>query len=118
MGEDVMLDRTALILAASWAFLVGPTLCRAGLLTHACEPHASDGCGHESDCEHDPCVKHMSVGVSTVRADWLDSLNQPLAVTVLDALASDPMLTRALIGNAEPPHQGLPAPGDCLPLRI
>lgn len=117
MCKDVMLNRTTLILAASWAFLVGPTLCRAGLLTHACEQHASD-CGHESDCEYDPCAKHTSVGVSTVRADWLDSLNQPLAVTVLDALVSDPMLTRALIGNAEPPHQSLPAPGDRLPLRI
>lgn len=51
------------LFAAVWTFVGMPALCAGGVLTHPCAcPHSQDsdhqeeeGCGHETDCESDPC---------------------------------------------------------------
>jgi hypothetical protein len=70
-----MLRRHFAILITTWAFFGMPALCVAGVLEHPCAPDDNHcektdthdcsheepdsphdgGCGHESDCESDPC---------------------------------------------------------------
>ena len=79
--NPTMARRYFSILIAAWSFWGIPALCVAGVLAHPCAPEDKrcqntdapncsheetdskhDGeCGHESDCESDPCSK-MVVG--------------------------------------------------------
>lgn len=110
--------RAAIILATLWAFLVVPNLCTIGLLTHACGKHASDGCGHESDCHDDPCAKFAPSGATPLRATWLDSLHLPVAVVLLDARPDGDLPTPHLAPQPNPPRTIAPEPGNRLPLLI
>lgn len=113
-----MSRRAVIILASLWTFLVVPNLCTTGMLTHACGKHASDGCGHESDCNDDPCAKFTPAGLMSFRATWLDSAHQPVAVILPNALADGNLPAPHLIPQPHPPRGTAPAPGNHLPLLI
>lgn len=113
-----MRRRAVIMVASLWAFLAVPNLCLFGLLSHACGNHASDGCGHESDCHDDPCAKFTSGNATPLRGMSLDSLQPPLAVTLIDALADDVLPTQHVSPQPHPPRVSTPAPGSCLPLLI
>lgn len=110
--------RDAIILASLWAFLAVPNLCTMGVLTHACEQHASDDCGHESDCNHDPCARFTAAATPSFRVSWLDSLQHPAPAILCDALVTVALPTPHLISEPKPPRKGSPAPGNGLPLLI
>ncbi len=72
--------RAILIFAAFWSFVAMPVLCEGGLLLHACSQHDSEGCGHESDCQDDPCAKFVADrGRSGPRGGLPDWVQQPVA---------------------------------------
>lgn len=52
-----MFMKSLCISAALWSFIAAPALCEGGFLPHACESHSSQGCGHEDDCNNDPCAQ-------------------------------------------------------------
>jgi len=48
--------RYGCVLAAACGLVLMPSLCMAGLLSHACAHSAESAqCGHEEDCPTDPC---------------------------------------------------------------
>ena len=67
-----------MILISAWVLLVAPALCMSGVLIHACD--WDNFCGHESDCEADPC------DVIAVRASGSDAEDTPI-----------PMVNRAFV---------------------
>lgn len=119
MVTKVFMNGHALIILATlWTFLVVPNLCTIGMLPHACEKHASEGCGHESDCGADPCAKFASSGTTSLRGAPLDSAQPPLVASVLDTVAYGAHSSPDLTPQPHPPRASAPAPGNCLPLLI
>lgn len=118
VAKVFMSRRAVIVLASLWAFLVVPNLCTIGWLTHACNQHASDSCGHESDCHDDPCAKFTSAGAMSSRATSLDSPHLPVGVILLDTIADDALPTPHPIPQPHPPRTIAPAPGNRLPLLI
>lgn len=58
MAETMITMRMRMIvrlLLVIWVSVLIPTLCPAGILSHACPEDASNTCGHETDCAGDPC---------------------------------------------------------------
>ncbi|NOT32803.1 MAG: hypothetical protein HOP12_01400 [Candidatus Eisenbacteria bacterium] len=50
-----MLRRILVIAFLSLGILAIPSLCRAGVLDHACSCGDASSCAHEADCGSDPC---------------------------------------------------------------
>lgn len=118
LGRVFMNRRALIMLASLWTLLVAPNLCTIGMLTHACEEHDSDGCGHETDCSDDPCAKSASPGFLALRATWQDAAHQPLDAVRPDALAPRALPAARLKPQPHPPRGTSPAPGEGLPLLI
>lgn len=56
------------LLALLWVCAVAPSLCLGGNLVHACD--CGIECGHEVDCERDPCAPVLKAEDGDSR--WLD----------------------------------------------
>ena len=75
------MDRIVAILLVSWALVLAPALCVAGVLEHDCDgscPETSheathhggeSACGHEGECQGDPCSNLVALGRSSDHAE-------------------------------------------------
>ncbi|TWT45851.1 hypothetical protein RAS1_22860 [Phycisphaerae bacterium RAS1] len=114
-----MLNRAVISFAVLWAFLAVPSLCGAGLLAHACQQHAANDCGHESDCSDDPCAKFVSAATLSLRITGLDVAHPPAAVILPDILSGGCLPSAHLVPASHPPRGAPPAVvADRLPLLI
>lgn len=98
------------LVAAGWALIGMPALCTGGILAHPCAcPHSQDsdhpereGCGHETDCESDPC------GTVVVRPQKAQDAGHWLSMTLADAhpfaetLPEQPSALVFLAGSSPP----------------
>jgi len=86
--------RVFMAMVACWGLVGLPALCTGGIILHPCDceheeaGHEDDGCGHEAECESDPC------NVAVVRSQetqeivqWLQEspvADVPSALTTVD----------------------------------
>jgi len=104
--------RSFILVAAGWAFIGMPALCTGGILTHPCDCRHSQeadhgekgGCGHETECESDPC------GVVVIRPQDGNDAGQWLCDTLTDAhpfaavlFNSDQSKALAFLAASSPP---------------
>jgi len=98
-----------LLFTAGWAFIGLPTLCAGGALIHPCDcGHGEEeGCGHETDCESDPCeVVVVRPHDGQDAAQWLcDTLSHMLPFAEITADPPDEFATVSANSPASsPPH--------------
>ncbi|MGQ0720194.1 MAG: hypothetical protein ACT4PE_01330 [Candidatus Eiseniibacteriota bacterium] len=55
------MSRTLSCVVFAWA-VAAPLLCSGGVLQHACPEETPSTCGHEEDCEADPCLDASAPG--------------------------------------------------------
>jgi hypothetical protein len=107
--------RGATILIATWALMVMPALCTAGVILHACDCGTESDCDHEAGCSSDPCEN------ITVRNSRPAPIATPVPTSFSACLPADlPALVQALRTDAPNPlpRQNLPYPPSDLPLLI
>lgn len=68
------MNRVLAMLLVSWSLVLAPALCLAGVLKHDCEGmcpepareaahhDGASSCGHEADCQGDPCSSLVTPG--------------------------------------------------------
>jgi hypothetical protein len=63
--------RTILFFAFTiWSILLAPGLCSAGWIDHLCADHDDASCGHEAECQDDPCA---SLSLKPARSESSDT---------------------------------------------
>ena len=97
---------------------VMPTLCAAGLITHACECGSVSGCHHESGCADDPCSSNMVTGRTESKV--LDSALALMAAAPCGDLLSDDASCRPSVNLdvGAPPGAGCPLHASDVPFLI
>lgn len=105
----------------TWAVLLGPALCVAGVLEHSCEcGHEADAqCEHEEACASDPCASVTRPQDQETRP--LLDLDEQLAGALLPSLVAPTHLVPAPrpepASPTGPPRGVLPYPPSDRPLR-
>ena len=114
--KNCHIKRVSSLVLAFWATAIGPSLCLAGVLTHPCEPHASQDCSHESACAEDPCgqvVKAQDDSAQT--SPQLKVSPFPPALLVESGLPAE----SHRVAEIDPPRKPqLPFPNSDIPLRV
>ena len=109
-----MNGRVLAILLILWVLIISPTFCVAGVLEHACtDCSEEDACGHEEDCQDDPCLEVIA-RTSSSTADGLNGMNAVALLRVAVVLdvrqANDCWFpaTRDWVRNVPVPQSDLP----------
>ena len=97
------------LLVLLWACVIAPSLCMGGGLVHACESGIE--CGHEEDCERDPCAPVLKSDSSSHRLHWIQQDGQ--------VISQLPGRTRdlSLLLNSLPSHESA-APSGLEPAQL
>lgn len=113
---DSRMKRASTLLLAFWATAIAPSLCLAGVLTHPCEPHASQDCRHEPACVEDPCGQILKIQHDP-RTDSPQLVISDIPRGFL--VESDLPLESHRTDEVEPPRKPhLPFPSSDIPLRV
>lgn len=108
-GIIVAMNKILLITVAFWVLLFGPGLCIAGVIDHICDDCVEEtACGHEDDCDSDPCIEILQITNTTT------SVDVPVTVCTLATDNSNNQYTS--LTAILPTRENLPQPESDIPL--
>jgi hypothetical protein len=104
-------------LVAVWALFLAPSACALDVLAHVCPCPEESACGHESECEADPCNIPVVMNSAVAQENASGACDEPAATPPGTSFAAAKVLR--LQTDAEDPRLFIPllaVPTPSLPL--